>query len=113
MIGAISKLFGGSKSEKDVKKIRPLVDQINQFFNQYQTLSNDELRNNTTSFKQRIAAHLLKINTEIADKQKAAEDLPVEDIKWLDQLAAEQGKSYGAVMRMIICWYRHHIEGNK
>jgi uncharacterized protein (DUF3820 family) len=40
-------------------------------------------------------------------------DLPDEDIKWLDQLAAEQGKSYGAVMRMIICWYRHHIEGNK
>jgi uncharacterized protein (DUF3820 family) len=39
-------------------------------------------------------------------------DLPDEDIKWLDQLAADQGKSYGAVMRMIICWYRQHIEGN-
>ena len=29
MIGVISKLFGGNKSEKDVKKILPLVDEIN------------------------------------------------------------------------------------
>jgi len=47
MIGAISKLFGGNKSEKDVKKISPQVEKINQFFDQYQSLSNDELRNKT------------------------------------------------------------------
>jgi preprotein translocase subunit SecA len=86
MAGFISKLFGGSKSEKDVKKLRPQVEKINQFFNQYQSLSNDELRNKTAEFKQRIAAHLNKINTEIADKQKAAEDLPVEDINGKDIL---------------------------
>ena len=48
MIGLISKLFGGSKSEKDVKKISPDVQKTNQFFAQYQSLSNDELRNKTT-----------------------------------------------------------------
>jgi len=37
-------------------------------------------------------------------------DLPDEDIKWLDQLAAEQGKERAAVLRMIIRWYRHQIE---
>lgn len=45
MIGAISKLFGGNKSEKDVKKILPQVEKVNQFFAQYKSLSNDELRN--------------------------------------------------------------------
>ena len=29
MIGTISKLFGGNKSEKDVKKISPQVEKIN------------------------------------------------------------------------------------
>ena len=58
MIGIISKLFGGSKSEKDVKKIAPEVQKINQFFAEYQSLNNDELRNKTQEFKARIATHL-------------------------------------------------------
>ena len=40
-------------------------------------------------------------------------DLPDEDIKWLDQLVAEQGKSGGHVLRIIIRWYRQHIEARK
>jgi hypothetical protein len=40
-------------------------------------------------------------------------DLPDTDIKWLDQLAAEQGKSRAAVLSMIIRWYRQHIESNR
>ena len=37
MIKLISKLIGGTKSEKDVKKMRPIVDQINKI---YATLTN-------------------------------------------------------------------------
>ena len=33
-------------------------------------------------------------------------DLPDEDIKWLDQLAAEQGKSRAAVLREAVVGYR-------
>jgi hypothetical protein len=40
-------------------------------------------------------------------------DLPDEDIKWLDQLAAEPGKSRAAILSRIIRWYRQHIESNK
>ncbi len=40
-------------------------------------------------------------------------DLPDEDIKWLDQLAAEQGKSRSEVLSMIVRWYRQHIEAQK
>src|SRR3712207_760849 len=35
-------------------------------------------------------------------------DLPDEDIKWLDQLAAEQGKSRAAVLRDAVAAYRPH-----
>lgn len=109
MIGAISKLFGGSKSEKDVKKIMPQVEKINQYFTQYQSLSNDELRNKTQEFRQRIAAHLLKINDEIAGKQKAAEELPIEDIngrdefyKQVDELKKDKDKQLEVILLEIL-----------
>ena len=109
MIGVISKLFGGSKSEKDVKKIKPLVAQINQFFNQYQSLSNDELRNKTAAFKQRIAAHLNHIDTDIVNKKLAAEELPIEDItgkdtfyKQIDELNTDRDKQLEVVLQEIL-----------
>ena len=66
MLGFLSKLFGGSKSEKDVEKLAPIVEKTNQFFQQFQSLTNDELRNKTVEFKQRIKAHLTSIDEEIA-----------------------------------------------
>ena len=38
MLGFLSKMFGGSKSEKDIKLIQPTVDQINKNFDAYQSL---------------------------------------------------------------------------
>ena len=58
MIGVLSKIFGGNKSEKDVKKITPQVGKINHFFTQFQSLGNDELRAKTSEFKQRIQEQL-------------------------------------------------------
>ncbi|MBS1512530.1 MAG: preprotein translocase subunit SecA [Bacteroidetes bacterium] len=89
MLGIISKLFGGSKSEKDVKKISPQVEKINQYFTQYQSLSNDELRNKTAEFKQRIAAHLTAIDQNITAKKEAAEALPVSEISQRDVIYKE------------------------
>jgi hypothetical protein len=39
-------------------------------------------------------------------------DLPDEDIKWLDQLAAEQGKSRAAVLREAVSAYKPDTSGN-
>ncbi|MEI7963662.1 MAG: preprotein translocase subunit SecA [Chitinophagaceae bacterium] len=109
MIGTISKLFGGNKSEKDVKKIAPQVEKINQFFAQYQPLSNDELRNKTAEFKQRIGTHLAVINQQIGDKKQAAEDLPLEEInsrdiiyKEIDELKKEKDKQLEVVLQEIL-----------
>ena len=68
MLGFLSKIFGGSKSEKDVQKIQPLVGQINAFFQQYQSLSNDQLRGKTAEFRGRIREHLSEIDARIAEK---------------------------------------------
>ena len=62
MLKFISKLIGGNKSEKDVKQLEPIVARINQYFQQYQSLSNDALRNKTQEFKQRIKEHIRDID---------------------------------------------------
>jgi preprotein translocase subunit SecA len=89
MIGFISKLFGGSKSEKDVKKILPQVAKINEFFAKYQSLSNDELRNKTQEFKTRIKNHLSDIDATLVSKNTDAEALPSEDIAGRDHIYNE------------------------
>jgi len=89
MLGIISKLFGGSKSEKDVKHIMPLVDKTNRYFTEYQGLSNDQLRNKTNQFKERIKEHLSAIDADIAAKKEQAEQLPIADINGRDTIYKE------------------------
>src|SRR6476659_768421 len=89
MAGLLSKLFGGNKSEKDVKKIRSLVGEINSFFNQYQSLTNDELRNKTQEFKARIKEHLAEIDAAIEAKKQEAESLTTLDISGRDAIYQE------------------------
>ncbi len=86
MPGLLSKLFGGNKSEKDVKVITPYIAKINAFFDQYQSLSNDELRNKTIEFKQRIKEHLTEIDNEISNKKAEADQLESIDIAGRDQI---------------------------
>ncbi|OSZ80621.1 preprotein translocase subunit SecA [Chitinophagaceae bacterium IBVUCB2] len=92
MLGFISKIFGGSKSEKDVKKIEPYVGKINDFFTAYQSLSNDQLRNKTQEFRQRIKEHLSEIDTEIAERNAAADALPFNDLMGKDAIYQEVDK---------------------
>ena len=51
MLGIISKMFGGNKSEKDVKKLMPDVEKAKVFFASYSSLSNDALRAKTADNK--------------------------------------------------------------
>ena len=89
MIGFLSKIFGGNKSEKDVKKITPQVAKINGFFTQFQLLSNDQLRAKTAEFKQRINQHLTVIDEQINSKKELAENLPVTNINEKDVIYQE------------------------
>ncbi len=89
MLKFLNKILGGNKSEKDVKKIEPQIEKINNFFNQYQSLTNDELRGKTTEFRQRIQDHLKEINDTIAAKKTEAEALPEDEMITRDTLYKE------------------------
>ncbi len=86
MLGLLSKLFGGSKSEKDVQKLTPFVEKINQHFQQYQSLTNDELRGKTQEFRQRIQAHLAGVDEEMTRLTAEADALAPEQIQEKDDL---------------------------
>ncbi|MFN3665445.1 MAG: preprotein translocase subunit SecA [Sediminibacterium sp.] len=92
MLKFISKLFGSSKSEKDVQQIMPIIQKIGQFYDQYQQLTHDELRNKTQEFRQRIKAHLVNIDAEIEAKKQAAENLPENEIHNRDIIYQEVDK---------------------
>ena len=86
MAGILSKLFGGNKSEKDVKVIKPYVGKINAFFEQYRDISNDELRGKTGLFRERIAAYLKDIDNDIETRKSDAELLDSADISGRDAI---------------------------
>src|SRR6478736_5166758 len=92
MLGFIQKFFGGSKSEKDVKIIQPLVGEINRHFDSYQSLSNDQLRSKTLEFRERIKSHLSQTDQQISDLNKQAEELPFSDIVGKDTIYQEVDK---------------------
>lgn len=92
MLGIFQKMFGGSKSEKDVKKIEPIVGKVNQHFTAFQSISNDALRGKTTEFKERIQQHIKAITEEIAAKKAAAEALSASEMLAKDEAYNEIDK---------------------
>jgi len=53
----ISKLFG-SKSDRDMKELMPLVNKIKEVYPRYLSLSNDDLRAEAQKLKQRVRNHI-------------------------------------------------------
>ncbi|MCX3265805.1 preprotein translocase subunit SecA [Pedobacter agri] len=72
MLGFLAKIFG-SKSERDIKAIQPLVIAINEHYSKLSALSNDELRGKTIEFKERISAFLTEIDGKISALKTEAE----------------------------------------
>jgi preprotein translocase subunit SecA len=61
------KKFFGTKSEKDIKSIQPLVDQALEIYPSLAKLSNDEIRAKVTSFKQKIQDAIKAEQNQIND----------------------------------------------
>src|SRR6267142_1978504 len=55
MIGYIVKKFIGSKNEREVKRLRPLVTKINAFEEELQKLPDEALRQKTAAWKERLS----------------------------------------------------------
>ncbi|MEY5035533.1 MAG: preprotein translocase subunit SecA [Bacteroidota bacterium] len=86
ILKSFSKLLGGTSAEKALKEIEPIVAQINAYFQEYQSLSNDALRGKTQEFIDRINAHLVEIDAEIADYKKQLAEAADTDIELKDDL---------------------------
>ncbi len=52
MLKSVMNFFFGSKQARDAKRLRPVVDEINEIFKGLEALSDDELKGKTTEFRQ-------------------------------------------------------------
>ena len=75
MLGKILKLFVGDKSKKDLKLINPLIEKIHSFEQEMNSLSNDELRDQTNEFKNQINNSIAEINSQIDKIKKEIEEI--------------------------------------
>ena len=66
ILNSVLKLFIGDKTKKDLKKITPIVEEINKYQETLEKISNDELRNKTIDFKKLISNSRSKIDKEIS-----------------------------------------------
>ena len=109
LVKSISKLFGGTKSEKDIRQLMPLVEEINNHFNSFNQLTHDELRAKTAELKATIAEHLKPIDTKIADIKAEIVSLDANQVvekdellTEIEQLELERNKSLEVVLMTIL-----------
>ena len=89
-IADILKKIFGSKSDRDMKAIRPVLDQILAIYPDIDKLSNDELRAHSQALKDKIAAVEKPFEDRIAEiKLEMEKDIPVEE---KEALATESDK---------------------
>ena len=69
MLQFLKNLFG-SKHERDVQDLYPMVEDINQHLASLEALTDDELRNKTIEFRQRIQEYIKTTEDEIAQAKE-------------------------------------------
>lgn len=87
VLDSVLKMFVGDKSQKDVKKIQPVVDKIKQAETELKNLSLDELRQKTFDFKAQIK-EACQETTDKIEQLKAQADQS-EDITQKENIYAE------------------------
>jgi len=75
LLNKVLKTFLGSKTDRDLKELSPIVDQTNSAYKNLTSLTNDELRAKTTAFKAQIKNYTKDSDDKIvALKNKIEED---------------------------------------
>ena len=70
MLKALQKIFGGDSNDRELKKLWPLVDEINDHAERLQHVTDDELKARTESFRQALRDAAAPIEAEQAEKYK-------------------------------------------
>ncbi len=66
MIGFIIKKFVGSKNDREVRRLRPMVAKINELETSYRSLSEEQLREKTAAWKEELSK--IEDNEALADR---------------------------------------------
>ena len=79
MANFLSKLFG-TKSDRDLKEVKPFLDATLKIYPEIQKLDNDQLRAKTIEFKERIRKEVEAEENELSTLRQRIEeeyDMPV------------------------------------
>lgn len=81
MISVLKKIFGGTKHEKDVQSLKPLVLQINEEYARLSSLTDEQLRSKTHEFKALIQSRTAPLQEELSGlrEQLTSQDLDHEE----------------------------------
>ncbi len=108
MLKLIAKLFG-TKSEKDIKRMTPLVDLTIQEGEKLLSISHDELRHKTLEIQEFINARLKSIDDELAALHQQVADHPDLDINEkeaiflkVDKIELERNKELEKVLLEVL-----------
>src|SRR5215204_1030906 len=82
----------GTKNDREIKRIRPFVDEINNLEPEYQRLSDDELKAKTDQFKGRLAEATATLKGELEETQNRASVADAEEREELKTQAEELDK---------------------
>lgn len=74
LLNQILKAFLGSKTDRDLKELTPIVEKTNQLYNTLKTISNDELRAKSVEFKAKIASRTEELENKIVGLKNSIEN---------------------------------------
>ena len=108
MANFLSKLFG-TKSDRDLKEVKPMLDATLKVYPEIQKLSNDELRAKTLEFKAIINKEVEAEETELANLRQRIEneyDMPIDEkeelYKRIDKLEKDSYEKTQNVLNRIL-----------
>ena len=107
MLKIFEKIFG-SKHDKDIKRVQPLIDGINEIYETLQTLSDDELREKSKTLKTNLQNQLSGIQQQKNDLLSKLEnpDIALDQIesinKELDELETNCENETNAALEAIL-----------
>jgi preprotein translocase SecA subunit len=91
MLGLIKKIVG-TKNDREVKRIRPYMDEINELEAEFQKLSDAELRAKTDEFKKRVQEATDPLRNALEEAQREALAADTEDREELKSRGEESDK---------------------
>ncbi|MEO0553505.1 MAG: preprotein translocase subunit SecA [Bacteroidota bacterium] len=108
MLKFIAKILG-TKSEKDIKKLMPVVAQINKEYDEFNGISDDELRGKTASVINTINAELKPIDDQITALNEKVDTNPELDINEkeavfneIDKLEEDRNEELERVLKNVL-----------